>query len=190
MSIASSIDAIAADESHITPVTIALIRTATREDALSLVHAAEEYAQRQEEFSFWAKTVRDPAENGDEGVRLLQSGNGRARAEYRIAALPDGQFAIQTDFSYPGYAGCGFPWSAFPTRDACIAVFLSRATAYFGDEPGGGASESHQQGRRELLPMLGETLFGFIEPPPLTEDQLPPCVDDESEEAEGEDEIE
>jgi hypothetical protein len=37
-----------------------------------------------------------------------------------------------------------------------------------------------------MLPMLGETLFGFAEPSPQTENQLPPCVDHEAEEEDAE----
>lgn len=129
--------------------------------------------QRVADFEHWAETVRDPASARSEGLRRIISGNRKAVAEYTIAELPDGQWAIRIGCFYQAgdYFGRSVPWQARNTRQECIDCFLETARKHFGSELiGGCCSEAQRQARKQMLELLSETgLFGFIEPPPESE---------------------
>lgn len=109
----------------------------------------------------WKRTVRDPARNATEGIRSLEAGP--VRAEYEIARLPEGDYAIRLLFSSP-QTGAAIPWRSYETREACIEVFLEQARRWI--TPGQGISESQNAFRRALLERLTSGLFGFEEPDP------------------------
>lgn len=118
---------------------------------------------RFERFEEWVRTVRDPAKEASEGVRRLQTRNGKAYAEYEIAPLPDGGFAILVNCGYKtgDCSGMGSPWHDFDTREECLAYFLRLARSHFGHD---GRVKGLQS---EMLTLLRDTLCGFVEPEPI-----------------------
>jgi len=121
------------------------------------------------DFEVWTQTVRDPANVAAEGLRRMTSRNGKAVAEYNIAPLPDGRWAVQTRLEYccGDFSGVGTPWTALPTRQDCIDLFRSAAIRHFSQPIDQRTSASSQQiARRQMLACLTDTgLFGFMEPP-------------------------
>ena len=117
------------------------------------------------EFDTWVQTVRDPAEQASEGVRFLQTANGKATAEYEIAALPDGRYALSMHLEYHSgdCAGHGTPWQAFPTREECVQAFVEAAKRHFESRVILAASQAEAQAQMTRL-LEGEGLFGFMEP--------------------------
>jgi hypothetical protein len=143
-----------------------------------------EFAERHRVFDEWAASIRDPAEQTAEGWRILRAKNGRAVAKYQTAPLPDGRWGLHTECEYPGYAGSSTCWEAFPTCEECVSEFLRLAHRFFDQVPWGCASDSHREARIEMLGLLGaDSLFGFVEPEPLPE-QEEPVLDDEPDEDE------
>ncbi len=119
------------------------------------------------EFRAWCETVRDPANAHSEGVRRLESANGRAVAEYEIAALPDGRFAVRVRCEYHSgtMSGMSSPWTAMESREDCVAYFLHRAQRHFTQgQTGRQLADSQHVARRQMLQLLQGGLFGFIEP--------------------------
>lgn len=87
-------------------------------------------------FQEWAKNVRDPANQTTEGIRRLITANQKATAEYEIAPLPDGRFAVRWRLAYHSgnMSGHGSPWSALPNRQTCVDAFLTAAQRHIGAE--------------------------------------------------------
>lgn len=128
--------------------------------------------QRQDEFNKWVAEVRDPADQSSEGVRRLVTRCGKASAEYEVARLPNGRWALQTSVEYHTgdccSTSCG--WAEIGTREECIAEFLLRARLHFRREISSRAGESdettvQQQARLSMISLLrDDSLFGFMEP--------------------------
>ncbi|APZ94527.1 hypothetical protein [Fuerstiella marisgermanici] len=120
------------------------------------------------EFEVWATTVRDPATRAAEGIRRITSKNCKAVAEYNIAPLTDGRWAVRIRCEYRcgDFSGTGSPWDDFPTRQSCVDAFLSQARRHFGQPLCGSvANELQRRTRQQMLQQLTENgLFGFIEP--------------------------
>ena len=127
-------------------------------------------AERIEEFNVWVRSVRDPATAAAEGVRRLTSRNGKAIAQYNIAPLPDGSWAVRTRCEYRcgNFSGVGSPWSQFATRQECVDYFLNKARRHFSRPIRGSmACESQKTASSQMLNQFNEPgLFGFIEPEP------------------------
>jgi len=108
-----------------------------------------ELQERLDHFHEWGRTVRDPARAATEGLRRLSAGN--AKAEYEIAPLPDGGYAITCHYSLID-SGMGTPWIRGESRDECIQYFLELGHRFFA-------------GREQMIRLLSaDSLFGFIEP--------------------------
>ncbi|MDB5344210.1 MAG: hypothetical protein JWP89_2587 [Schlesneria sp.] len=108
-----------------------------------------ELQERQDKFTAWCETIRDPARASTEGPRRLTAGN--AKAEYQIAPLPDGRFAITCHFSATD-SGMGTPWTLGKSREECVDYFLAMGRTFF-------------EGREQMIRLLSaDSLFGFIEP--------------------------
>lgn len=123
--------------------------------------------ERVAEFRSWCETVRDPANAHSEGVRRLESANGRAVAEYEIAPLPDGRFAVRVRCEYRSgtMSGMSSPWTAMESREDCVAYFLQRAQRHFRQEQTGRKlADSQHVARQQMRKLLTGGLFGFIEP--------------------------
>ncbi len=119
-------------------------------------------------FDEWVNNVRDPAETSNEGVRRISTGE--TFAEYRIAKLPSGLWAMDSSMAYRcgNGRGTGMPWSVFESREKCVEVFLKRARGMFGLELNcGSVSERQRVAQKEMLGLLEESLFGFVEPEPI-----------------------
>gem|GEM_PF-536854 len=119
------------------------------------------------EFRTWCETVRDPAKAHSEGLRRLETANRRAVAEYEIAPLPDGRFAVRVSCAYRSgtMGGMSSPWTAMKSREDCVAYFLHLAQRHFVQEQTGRQiSDSQHVARRQMLQLLNGGLFGFIEP--------------------------
>lgn len=137
---------------------------------------SSELKARHDEFDTWVREVRQPAARANEGVRRIETRTRDAIAEYEIAPLPDGRWALCTHMEYRTGDGRGiaWPWQEFGSRDECVAEFLSRAKRHFGceiptkpDEPTSDGYGAQRDARKEMLSLLsGEGLFGFIEPEP------------------------
>lgn len=122
-----------------------------------------------ERFDEWVQTVRDPAREATEGSRRIITANRKAEAEYEVAALPNGQYAIRWSMAYNSgnMSGHASPWSACESRQQCIDEFLETALRHFGREIiEHRLSRSQQEARTQMLDLLRGGLFGFIEPEP------------------------
>ena len=124
---------------------------------------------RQREFALWKLKVRDPAHNNSEGVRRIECDG--ATAEYEIAPLPNGKWAVRMSINYScgNCWGRSSPWSVFPTRRDCVDSFLNAARTHFKREfhPADSCtSEKQRRVRLEMIERLSDSLFGFIEPSP------------------------
>ena len=110
---------------------------------------------RQQADARWERDVRDPAGRNSEGCRVLCVPG--ADAEYEIAPLDDGRWALKMSLQY----GCGhchgaaLPWQAYGTRDECVALFLARARRHFGLElTGGSVTDEQRTARQAMLGLL------------------------------------
>ena len=130
------------------------------------------------DYQTWISTLRDPAEKVAEGIRRLQTSNRSAVAEYVIAPLPDGRYAMRHHLAYRcgNSNGKSSPWQPFPSRDDCVTAFLESATRHFGHPLDHTASDLQHRAQAEMLPLLrGTGLFDFLEPDPLpVDDPLSP----------------
>ena len=127
------------------------------------------------DYQTWVSTLRVPAEKTAEGIRRLQTANRSAVAEYVIAPLPDGRYAMRHHlaYRYGNSSGKSCPWQPFPSRDDCVAAFLESATHHFEHPLDHTASDLQHRAQAEMLPLLrGTGLFGFLEPDPLPVDVL------------------
>ncbi|WP_298865083.1 hypothetical protein [uncultured Gimesia sp.] len=134
------------------------------------------------EHEEWVKIVRDPAQKNSEGLRKLQADNGKATAEYEVAPLPDGGYAIRITLSYHcgDTQGTAIPWSEYDSREACINQFESRAKQFFQKPIDNGGNEAQQVARKEMLKHFEDSLFGFVEPDVSEEERVvTENVDDE-----------
>jgi len=125
------------------------------------------HTDRQADFEHWVRNVREPARNSTEGRRRL-SVHG-AEAEYEIAPLPGGRWAVRMRIGYLCGNGSGrsSPWTEYPHRDQCVASFLDSATRHFTAELSGRdtvVNAAQRRARRDMLVALTGGLFGFIEP--------------------------
>jgi hypothetical protein len=113
----------------------------------------------------WIHNVRNPAEKAAEGKRTLTAGG--ASASYRIAQLPDGQWAICIQTKLEFVSGMTIPWRVLPTREEAVAYFIVEAKAFFERETRlkTGKAE-HRKKILELLNGDGGLFGGFIEPDP------------------------
>ena len=130
------------------------------------------------DYQSWVSTLRDPAEKTTEGIRRLQTSNRSAVAEYVIAPLPDGRYAMRHHFAYRcgNSSGKSCPWQPFPSRDDCVTAFLESTTRHFGHPLDHTASYLQHSAQTEMLSLLSGTgLFGYLEPDPLpVDDPLSP----------------
>ncbi len=133
-----------------------------RRPSETVATAFPELSERVAAFEAWKRDVRDPAGRSTEGVRRVGSRDGKAVAEYEIAPLPDGRWAVRLtcQFRTGDCSGIGIPWSDFATREECVALFLSFARQHFTHETGPASV------RTEMRERLRETLYGFEEPAP------------------------
>jgi len=125
--------------------------------------------ERLAEFEEWVDSVRDPAKERAEGVRRISVDRGRLIAEYNIAELRDGRWAVRVRCdSRDGGVSC--PWSEMPTRQDCLDFFLNIARRHFSDERGQrDRSDADIRARQKMQQRLSESgLFGFVEPPVST----------------------
>ncbi len=86
-----------------------------------------------EKHERWITEVRDPAILASEGVRRIEVRN--ASAEYEIAHLPDGQWAMHTNLAFRAgdYEGSAMPWQTFSTRErASILSFVAPGNTFHG----------------------------------------------------------
>ena len=91
---------------------------------------------------------------------------GSATAEYEVAPLPDGRYAIRYSCNLEFVAGSQCPWRAFPTREECIAYFRESALKFFNLEKK--LRADRETARRKIVAMLsGGGLFGWDEPEPV-----------------------
>ena len=105
--------------------------------------------------------MRDPAEKASEGKRRMAFG--AATAEYEVARLPDGRFAIRYSCNVKFSCGTNCPGRAFPTREECVEYFRQRARTFFGMEKK--LRGDREAARRKILRLLaGQGLFGWAEP--------------------------
>ena len=113
-------------------------------------------------------------------MRRITTRSGKATAEYEIAPLPDGRFALKYGFSYHcgDWHGHSTPWATRPTRGECLSTFLSAAREHFGIPLGGSPCDdgndtphghpAQREARRKMLALLDDihaSLF-FVEPEP------------------------
>ena len=96
----------------------------------------------------------------------MQVHNGKATAEYEIAPLTNGRWALHFAFSYwcGNCEGFSTPWSEYESREACVEQFESRAKKFFGKPIDNGGNEVQKVARIEMLTNFEGGLFGFVEP--------------------------
>ena len=126
--------------------------------------------ERQAEYRHWCETVRDPANTSTEGIREIKSDNDSAVSQFEVALLPSGKWAVRVRCEYRcgNYSGVGTPWTDFPTRDHCIAYFLTTARRHFGNDVDPTKSPKQKSAQLSINERLADGLFGFIEPGPLS----------------------
>lgn len=127
----------------------------------------DELAKRLADFADWCKNVRDPADEQSEGERWLRSKDGKATICYEVAPLDATRIAIRYRLEYGSgnMSGLSSPWSVYPSRQACIDGMLNAARSHFGRElVFDNCNASQQEARKQMLELLEEGLFGFIEP--------------------------
>ena len=115
-------------------------------------------SDRIEAFQQWVRDIRDPATLTTEGVRRVESRDGKAVADYDVAPLANGRWAICVNcFLRTGdYSGTGLPWTDFGTREECIDFFLGIARQHFDHESRPAALRS------EMRTLLSATLYGCL----------------------------
>ena len=133
---------------------------------LSVVISPEK--QRLESHQQWCREVRDAADTSTEGRRSIASSNGQARLEYELAPLPNGAWAVRWSAQYDcgTLRRCSSPWNEVESRDTGLQRVLQEARMFFSNEQ---IEPVQQPLRREMLSLLGDGLFGFIEPEPVKE---------------------
>jgi len=115
------------------------------------------------QWEAWKHTIRIPAEQTKEGRRRLDCGS--VLAEYQLAPLPEGQWAIWLSCSISFDSGMAFPWQAFPTREEAVEYFRAKALAFFRSQDR--LPKEHDRARRKIMDLLElNLLFGFAEPEP------------------------
>ena len=136
----------------------------TTEPVKSLL--ANDTQERIDDHELWIKTVRDPASQYSEGLRILQVSGGKATAAYEVSPLPDGSWAIRTSLSYwcGNCEGYHSGWDVYKSRDVCIDQFESRAKQFFLKPLDGEGNETQQHARMEMLKHFETGLFRFVEP--------------------------
>ena len=155
------------------------LRARVKIDLLSIVEDAEDRHAVHDEFDRWVATVRDPASEASEGIRIIGSRELKAEAFYEIASLPDGRYALTFGFSYLSGDGRGHgsPWNAYDGRESCVATFLDAARRYFSQPIHGVEDQddvtygykSQREAQKKMQALLeGDGLFGFMEPEPAT----------------------
>ncbi|QDT40333.1 hypothetical protein Pan241w_03890 [Gimesia alba] len=164
----------------------------------SAEHSSEEPAgsviagdldERLQQHEEWAATVRDPAKETSEGVRMLQTKDRGASAEYEIAPLPSDRWALRTDLRYHvgDLRGNSTPWAEYESREACVDQFIDRAKKFFSADIDAGGSDSQRHTRNEMLKHFETSLFGFVEPDVVLQEKDP--VDSSSDEHSVEDNL-
>ncbi len=127
----------------------------------------DDLATRQAEFQKWVREVRDPASAASEGIRRIVVRD--ALAEYAIAPLPNGQWALRWGLEYHtgDCRGHHTPWTVHPSREHGIATFVEAARRHFGARLVGVAEgvTTQETAQKAILQQLrGDGLFGFMEP--------------------------
>lgn len=110
------------------------------------------------------QTVRDPAQQATEGLRVIAAQG--AEASYQIALLTDGRYALKYSLEYKtgDYSSHSSPWHPFDTREECVEAFVAAAKRHFTPPVTGG----QVSGQKVILDRLEDTgLFGFTEPLPV-----------------------
>ncbi len=111
----------------------------------------------------------EPVTIRDEGYRIIRTDYGHATAGYRIQHLADGSFlvSIRTEYNVGDYNGFGSPRIAMRTRESCVAFFLQRARSHFSKRLSGSVvTKSQRNAQKQMLSLLEDGLFGFLEPEP------------------------
>ena len=121
----------------------------------SKVLCTDERVERTEEVAF------------EEGWRELRSKNKKARAAYSIEWLYDGSFgvSIQIEYNTGDFSGV-HTHEIFPTRKECVEFFLERSRKHFSGNRI--LPEAQHEARQQMQILLEPSLFGFIEPSPVT----------------------
>jgi len=132
----------------------------------------DERIQQHEE---WAATVRDPAKEASEGIRTLQTKERGASAEYEIALLPSGRWALRTDLRYHvgDMRGNTTPWAEYASREECVDQFVDRTKKFFNTNIDAGGSDPQRHARNEMLKHFEKSLFGFVEPDAVPQEKDP-----------------
>ena len=136
-------------------------------------HSAGGREERVAAFQQWVRDVRDPAQLHSEGLRSVETRNGKATAEYEIAPLSSGRYAIRYALSYHcGNASAhSSPWTVFRSRDECVDHFLESARRHFQPEcRSSNCNDIQKAARMQMLELLNGGLFGFVEPEPTDRD--------------------
>jgi hypothetical protein len=131
---------------------------------------AHDLEERQATYRRWCDTVRDPAKISTEGLREVEADNVSAVAQYEIAELPSGAWAVRVRCEYRcgNYSGIGTPWTEFPSRDHCIVFFRATARRHFRHDSNHVDSPKQRSAQVSINERLADGLFGFIEPTPLS----------------------
>lgn len=112
-------------------------------------------------FEKWTKEVRDPAQKSTEGRRKIEVSG--AWAEYEVAPLQDGRWAVRISTRMESSSGMYCPWRSFSTRDECVDWFLKEALAFFQREKN--LKKGREQNRKKIVDLLRlQGLFGWEEP--------------------------
>lgn len=121
------------------------------------------------DFETWVAKVRDPAIIADEGLRIIEAGDGLV--SYQIAHLEDG-VAIKRDFQLTD-SSTGTPWLWFANRDAALQDLMDAAIAFYLKEKSG----YRRDGCDLIIAKMREfrNLFGFDEPTPQQGIHMGPC---------------
>ena len=135
---------------------------------------APEDGPRSPELKRWMDDVRDPADAATEGIRTIQMRD--AEADYEVAPLPDGRWAVKVRASYAkgNCASLGTPWRAFDTREECLAYFLETARGHFAEKATAGRVFGQEAAARQMTSLLSGY---FREPVPVPRPEEDPDVD-------------
>ncbi|MDP1797531.1 MAG: hypothetical protein Q8K78_08625 [Planctomycetaceae bacterium] len=128
---------------------------------------SDDLSARQADFQQWVREVREPANAAREGMRRIVVRD--ALAEYEIAPLLEERWAVRYGLEYQSgdCHGHHAPWTAYPSRELCVAAFLDAARRHFGARLVGVAAgvTTQETARTAMLKQLRNGgLFGFIEP--------------------------
>ena len=122
--------------------------------------------ERQLAFRQWVENVRNPAQVNTEGSRELVVLHRAATAEYQVASLPNGRWAVTVHCSYHcgNCHGVGVPWTDFSKREECLEFFLMTARHHFKSRLDFDGSDLQKLAQNEMRRELSDGLFGFVEP--------------------------